>query len=96
MYIHAYITVMILATIDGVWIGFIEPIQLLTASKDYSVIVLHTSQFIVRHTRSSQFVAVFISRCLIAAIMADIPLFLGTITVSGLSYSRLIATAHNN
>jgi hypothetical protein len=38
-------------------IGFIEPFQLVSASKDCAVIVLHTSQIFITtlHIKSSQF-----------------------------------------
>jgi hypothetical protein len=51
----------------GLVIGFIELLQLLTASKDYAVTVLHTSQITIGHFRSSQSVAVFTSRWLVSA-----------------------------
>jgi hypothetical protein len=67
----------------GSVIGFIELLQLITISKDYAFIVLHTLQLIttrkdyafllhtslitIGHTRSSQSVPVFSSRCLVAA-----------------------------
>jgi hypothetical protein len=51
----------------GLVIGFIELLQLVTASKDYALTVLHTSQTTIGHTWSSHSVTVFISRCLIAA-----------------------------
>jgi hypothetical protein len=51
----------------GLVIGFNELLQLVTTSKDYAVTVLHTSQITIEHTRSSQSVAVFTSRCSIAA-----------------------------
>jgi hypothetical protein len=52
-------------TIDWV-IGFIEPLQLITISKDHALTALHTSQITTGHTRSSQSVTVFTSRCLVA------------------------------
>jgi hypothetical protein len=45
--------------------GFIEPLQLVTTSKDYALTVLHISQIPIGHTRSSQSVTVFTSRCLV-------------------------------
>jgi hypothetical protein len=48
-------------------IGFIGLLQLVTASKDYALIVIHTSQITTGHTTSSQSVIVFTSRCLVAA-----------------------------
>jgi hypothetical protein len=48
-------------------IGFIEFLQLVTTSKDYGLTVLHTSQSTIRHTRSSQSVTVFTSRCSVTA-----------------------------
>jgi hypothetical protein len=47
--------------------GFIEFLQLVTTSTDYALTVLHTLQITIRHTRSSQSVTVFTSRCLVAA-----------------------------
>jgi hypothetical protein len=51
----------------GFWmvIGLIEFWQLVTTSKDYVLTVIHTSQITKGHTRSSQSVAVFTSRCLV-------------------------------
>jgi hypothetical protein len=53
-------------TIDGAWIG-IEVLQLIITSKDYALTVLRTSQVTVGHTKSSQSVTVFTSRCLVVA-----------------------------
>jgi hypothetical protein len=39
---------------------------------------------------------VFTSRCLVAASTADVPLPLDSLSISGLSYQLLIATAHND
>jgi hypothetical protein len=47
-------------------IGFIELLQLVTTSKDYAPTVLQTSHITIGHTRSSQSVRIFTSRCLIA------------------------------
>jgi hypothetical protein len=49
----------------GSVIGFIESLQLVTASKDYALTVLHSSQITIGLTRSSQSVTVFTSRCLV-------------------------------
>jgi hypothetical protein len=43
-----------------------DPYQVLS-SKDCALAVLHTSKLTMGHTRSSQFVTVFTSRCLVAA-----------------------------
>jgi hypothetical protein len=51
----------------GLVIGFIGLLQLASTSKDYALTVLHTSQITIGHTRSSQFVTVFINRRLVAA-----------------------------
>jgi hypothetical protein len=51
----------------GLVIGFIEPLQLVTTSKDYVLSILHTSQITIGHIRSSQLVTVFTSRCSVAA-----------------------------
>jgi hypothetical protein len=48
-------------------IGFIELLQLVTASKDYALTVLHTSQITMGHTRSSPSVTIFTSHCLVVA-----------------------------
>jgi hypothetical protein len=50
----------------GSVIGFIEFLQIVT-SKDYALIVLHTSQITTEHNRSSQSVTIFIRSCLVAA-----------------------------
>jgi hypothetical protein len=42
-------------------------LQLVTASKDYALTVLHTSQITTRHTSSSQLVTVFNGCCLVVA-----------------------------
>jgi hypothetical protein len=76
--------------------GFIEPLQLITTSKDFAFTVLHTTQITVGHTRSSQSVTLFTSCSFVAASMADPPLPLGSRIVSGLSYQLLTATAHND
>jgi hypothetical protein len=49
----------------------IEPSQLVTTSKDYALTVLHTSQISTGHTRSSQSVRVFTSRCLLVAFKGE-------------------------
>jgi hypothetical protein len=51
----------------GLVVGFVEHLQLVTTSKYYALTVLHTSQISIGHTRSSQSVTVFTSRCLAAA-----------------------------
>jgi hypothetical protein len=51
----------------GLVIGFIELLQLITASKDYALTVLHTSQITIGHTRSSQSITVFTSCFFVAA-----------------------------
>jgi hypothetical protein len=53
----------------GFWlvIGFTELLQLVTASKDYALTVLHTSKITLRHNRSSQSVTVFTSLCFVVA-----------------------------
>lgn len=50
----------------GLVIRFTE-LQLITASKDYALTVLHTSQITIGHIRSSQSVTVFTSCCLVVA-----------------------------
>jgi hypothetical protein len=66
-----------------------------TASKDYALTVLHTSQITIGHTRSSQSVTFLTNRCLVAAsnggrspssVFPNCPL---------LSNQFLTATAHN-
>jgi hypothetical protein len=49
----------------GLVIRFIELLQLVTTSKAYAVTVLQTSQITVGHTRSSQSVTIFTSRCVV-------------------------------
>jgi hypothetical protein len=57
----------ILVNIDGVWIGNRIYCAITTRSyKDYALTVLHTSQITVEHTKYSQSVRVFTSRCLVA------------------------------
>jgi hypothetical protein len=51
----------------GLVMRFIELLQLAATSMDYALTVLHTSQITIGHTRSSQSVTVFTSRCLVAA-----------------------------
>jgi hypothetical protein len=51
----------------GLAIGFIGFLQLITTSKDYALTVLHTSQINIEHTRSSQSVTEFTSRCSVVA-----------------------------
>jgi hypothetical protein len=58
-------SVTILVTIDGVWIC--DRIYWTLTSKDYAVTVLHISQVTISHTRSSQPVTVFTSRCFVVA-----------------------------
>jgi hypothetical protein len=67
-------------TIDGVWIGNwnIELLQLVTASEDYALTVLHASQNTIGHIRSSQSVTVFTSRYLVVALTVDFPFPLGS------------------
>jgi hypothetical protein len=48
-------------------IEFTEFLRLLTTSKDYALTLLHTLQITTGHTKCSQSVTVFTSRCLIAA-----------------------------
>jgi hypothetical protein len=52
--------------IQGLVIGFIGPLQIVTTSKAYASTVLHTSQITVGHTSPSQSVTVVTSRCLVA------------------------------
>jgi hypothetical protein len=47
--------------------GFIQFLQLINTSNDYAVTVPHTSQITIGHTRPSQPVTVFTSRCLVVA-----------------------------
>jgi hypothetical protein len=47
--------------------GFIELLKLIITSKAYALTVLHTSQIAIGHIRSSKFVTVFTSSCLVAA-----------------------------
>jgi hypothetical protein len=61
----------------GLVIRLIELLQLVTTSKDSAITVLHTSPVTIGHTRSSQPVTVFTSRCLVAASTAYVPLPLG-------------------
>jgi hypothetical protein len=77
-------------------IGFIETLRLLTTSKDFALTVLHSSQITIGHTRSSQSVTIVSSRCLVSASTADVPLPLGSGTVTGLSHQLLTATAQND
>jgi hypothetical protein len=51
----------------GLALVFTELLQLVTASEDYAITVLHTSEITIGHPRSSQAVIVFTSRCLVAA-----------------------------
>jgi hypothetical protein len=51
----------------GLLIGFIEHLQLITTSEGYALTVLLTSQITTGHTRFSQPVTVFTSRCLVVA-----------------------------
>jgi hypothetical protein len=51
----------------GSVIGFIELLENVTTSKGYALTVLHTSQFTIVRTRSSQSVTVFSSRCPVTA-----------------------------
>jgi hypothetical protein len=47
--------------------GFLaEFIELITASKDYALTVLHTSQIAIGHTMSSQSVTLLIKICVVA------------------------------
>jgi hypothetical protein len=52
---------------SGLVIAFIELLQPVNTSKDYAITFLHASQITVEHTRSSQSVTLFTSRCLVAA-----------------------------
>jgi hypothetical protein len=60
------IMILWLDTRFGLVIWSTELLQLVTTSKDYAVIVLHTSQISIGHTRSSEWVTVLTSCCLVA------------------------------
>jgi hypothetical protein len=78
---------------DGVWIGnrIIEHLQLVSTSEDYALTGLHTSQITIGHTRSSQSVTFFTSRCLVVTSNGGRSLPLGSRTVRSLSYHLLTA-----
>jgi hypothetical protein len=77
-------------------IGFTELSELVTINKAYAVTVLHISQVTIGHARSSQSLAVFTSRCLLAASMAHVPIPLVSRTVPVMSYQLLTETAPND
>jgi hypothetical protein len=84
------LNVMILVTIDRIWIdGWIYWTLWYTMHH-------YTLQYTVAHTHTTVYSHVFTSCCLVAASTADVPLPLGYQSVPSLSYLLLTAAAHNN
>jgi hypothetical protein len=54
--------------------GFIEHLQIVTTSKNYALTLLNTSETTIGHARSCQSLTVFISRCLVVALVVDVSL----------------------